>query len=108
VDITNETIDLYRYYDMTRQAEYLYECVEETIEHIIPEELDYLRRYDETLSGINKIVSLPDQKVDLMIKMLQQNKGKLSKAKREKFFDELSELDLKEIESIFNRCFLSK
>ena len=47
VEVTNETIDFYRYFDATNQAEFLYDCVEDTIEHIIPEEVNYLRRFDE-------------------------------------------------------------
>src|SRR5690606_12393895 len=53
VKILNNTIDLYRYYDLTKQVEFLYECVEETIEQIIPEELDYLEKYDRVTKYIN-------------------------------------------------------
>lgn len=79
IDILNETIDLYRYFDLTKQAEFLYTCVEETIERIIPEELDYLEKYDRMTNLINARVTLPDTKVDLLIKLLNQNEGKLSK-----------------------------
>lgn len=105
VTILNDTSDLYRYYDLTRQAEYLYQCVETTIDQTIPDELDYLRRYDATFSAINDLVTLPDQKVDLLIKMLQQNQGKLSKAKREKFFNELTEKEVKKVEELFRANF---
>ncbi|WPL49846.1 Fic family protein [Sphingobacterium bambusae] len=46
VEVLNETADLYRYFDATRQAEFLYDCVRQTIEHTIPEEVDYLEKYD--------------------------------------------------------------
>jgi Fic family protein len=106
VTILNETIDLYRYYDLTRQAEYLYQCVETTIDQTIPDELDYLRRYDATVSAINEQVSLPDQLVDLLIKMLQQNQGKLSKAKRDKFFAELDDEQVDAVEKTFAEYFM--
>lgn len=35
VEITNDTIDLYRFFDTTKQVEFFYDCVIETIEHII-------------------------------------------------------------------------
>lgn len=108
VEITNDTIDLYRYYDMTRQAEYLYQCVQETINRIIPEELDYLHRYDQVNSAINEVISLPDHQLDLLIKMLHQNQGKLSKGKKDKFFAELSEEEVGAIEGIFNNFFKSE
>ncbi|SDF17647.1 Fic/DOC family protein [Pricia antarctica] len=105
VEITNETIDLYRYFDATLQAEFLYECVEETIEKIIPEELDFLEKYDRMTNYINSIVTLPDTKVDLLIKFLNQNQGKLSKNKREKEFEELTDEEIKSIEESYNLIF---
>lgn len=105
VRILNETIDLYRYYDLTRQAEYLYTCVEDTIEYVIPEELDYLHRYDKMTAVINEVVSLPDHKVDLLIKVLRQNQGKLSKGKRDKFFEELADNEVTQIEDFHEQIF---
>lgn len=106
VEITNETIDLYRYFDATLQAEFLYECVEETIEKIIPEELDFLEKYDRMTNYINSIVTLQDTKVDLLIKFLNQNHGKLSKNKREKEFEELTDEEIKSIEESYSSIFL--
>lgn len=106
VKILNETIDLYRYFDLTRQAEFLYACVEETIERIIPEELDYLEKYDRLTRFINVHVTLPDTKVDLLIKFLDQNNGKLSKKKRDKEFEELTNKEVQEIESAFQSIFI--
>jgi Fic family protein len=105
VNILNETIDLYRYYDLTPQVEFIYECVQETIEHIIPNELDYLEKYDKIFQFINTNFSLANTKVDLMIKLLNQNNGKLSKKKREKEFDDLTENEIVLIEDNFETIF---
>lgn len=105
VKILNETIDLYRYYDLTTQVEFLYECVEETIEKIIPYELDYLEKYDRMNKFINTYVTLPDTKVDLLINFLNQNNGKLSKKKRLKEFDELTDIEISSIEEHFQILF---
>ena len=105
VKILGETIDLYRYYDLTLQVEFLYECIEDTIEHIIPDELDYFEKYDKMTQYVNTFLSLPDTTVDLLIKFLSQNDGKLSKNKREKEFDELSNEDVSMIEDNFQIIF---
>ena len=42
VEVLNETIDLYRFFDATAQAEFLCECVKETIDTILPEESNTL------------------------------------------------------------------
>ena len=101
IRILNETIDLYRYYDLTTQAEFLFECIEETINRIIPEEIDYLEKYDQLTNAINSFVNLPDTRVDLLIKYLYQNNGKLSKIKRQKDFDELTEEEISAIEEYY-------
>ena len=105
VNILNNTIDLYRYYDLTKQVEFLYECVEETIEKIIPEELDYLEKYDRLTKFINNFLSLPDTKVDLLIKFLNQNNGKLSKNKRQKVFADITDEEVSSIEEKFQTIF---
>ncbi|TLP74292.1 hypothetical protein [Maribacter sp. ACAM166] len=101
VDITNETIDLYRYFDATLQAEFIYECVEETIQKIIPEELNFLGKHDQITQQINVLVTLPDTKVDLLIKFLNQNNGKLSKNRRTKEFEELTDAEIGTIEEFY-------
>lgn len=106
VEILNETRDLYRYFDLTKQAEFLYSCVADTIEKIIPEELDYLEKYDRMTQLINDHVSLPNHEVDLLIKLLNQNQGKLSKNKREKHFKELKMTEIEWIESTFREIFM--
>jgi Fic family protein len=108
IRILNETIDLCRYFDLTPQAEFLYECVEETIIRIIPEEIEFLEKYDRLTNVINSLVNLPDTRVDLLIKLLNQNKGKLSKTKRQKNYDELSEKEISMIEEYYADIFNSK
>lgn len=105
VKILNDTADLYRYYDITLQAEFLFECIENTIEHIIPDELDYLGKYDQMTRYVNNYFSLPNTKVDLLIKFLTQNKGKLSKNKRQKEFNEFTEEEIVLIEENFQSIF---
>ncbi|MDD2636680.1 MAG: hypothetical protein PHW82_14410, partial [Bacteroidales bacterium] len=60
VEVTNDTIDFYRYFDATKQSEFLYDCVSETIEHIIPEEVDYLTKYDAFKRIIEDEFEMPD------------------------------------------------
>ena len=79
--------------------------MEETIEQIIPDELNYLEKYDRMTQSINNYLSLPDTKVDLLIKFLNQNNGKLSKNKRQKEFDELTEEEVLSIEDNFKSIF---
>ena len=46
VEILNETIDYYRYFDASVQAEIFFDCVDYTINRIIPQEVESLQKYD--------------------------------------------------------------
>ncbi|PXY41687.1 cell filamentation protein Fic [Flavobacterium cheongpyeongense] len=98
VEVLNETIDFYRYFDATKQAEFLYDCVNDTIENVIPQEVTYLQKYDEMKSYLDDIFQMPDKTVALLIRFLEQNDGKLSKRAIEKEFSALTEEEIKEIE----------
>ena len=105
MEIQNDTVDLYRYFDLTLQTEFLFDCVRETIEQTIPAEIDYLIKYDRLFQQINEVVSLPDNRVDLLIKLLKQGKGQLSKKKWAKAFTELSAENLANIEAFYGEVF---
>lgn len=106
VEVLNETIDLYRYYDATKQAEFLYECAADTIKRVIPEEISYLIKYDEFKLHIDDNFEMPDKLIATLVRFLLQNNGKLSKRGREKEFKILTEQEVKKIENIFNEIFV--
>ena len=99
VEVSNETIDLYRYFDATRQAEFLFECVEETVNRTLPEEIDYLTKHDLLNNFIHNFIDMPNKLVSLLIRFLIQNDGKLSKRARNKEFTDLTEQEVKTIEN---------
>jgi hypothetical protein len=98
VEVINETIDYYRYFDATTQAEFLFECVDYTINKIIPAEVKYLQNYDAMKAWLDDRFQMPDKMVALLIRFLEQNSGSLSKRAKEKEFTALNEEDVKEIE----------
>ena len=105
VEILNETIDLYRYFDATRQAEFLYSCVQQTIEKTIPEEVDYLEKYDRMKDFLDNYIEMPDRMVDLLLRFLAQNNGRLSARAREKEFELLNEAEIAAIEAKYQEVF---
>ncbi len=98
--VKNDTAHLYRYLDYTRFADYLYQCIERTLEKDFPEELATLQRYDRTRAALREIVDMPDRKLDLLIRFLWQNGGKLSSKKRAKFFPELTDEEVAAMEKV--------
>lgn len=106
VEVLNDTIDYYRYFDVTVQAEFLFECVESTINIIIPQEVAYLRKYDAIKAWLDDNFEMPDKMVAMLIRFLEQNKGTLSKRAREKEFKALSVDEIKEIERKYRLFFM--
>ena len=105
VKVLNDTADFYRYFDATAQTESLYQCVENTIKTILPEEVNFLRSYDMFRNGICGILEMSSVKIDLLHKFLQQNGGKLSSRARKREFDALTHDEIAKIEDIYNNCF---
>jgi len=105
VEILNETIDYYRYFDATLQSEFLFECVERTIESIIPGEVAYLQKYDEMKSWLDNAFEMPDKMTAMLIRFLEQNNGSLSKRAHEKEFKDLTNNEIKNIETQYEIIF---
>ena len=105
VEVLNKTIDLYRYFDATRQAEFFFECVAETVYKTLPEEVDYLTRHDLLNDFIKNYIDMPDKRIDLLIRFLRQNDGRLSKRARHKEFSALTDKEARAIENKYDEVF---
>jgi hypothetical protein len=105
VRVLNDTGDFYRFFDGTPHAEFLYECVKRTIEHDLPYETGFLRRYDEFRRRIEGMIDMPERTVDLLFRFLDQNDGKLSNRARTKEFDALTEEEVERVQTIYDEVF---
>jgi len=106
VEVLNDTIDFYRYFDATKQAEFLYDCVEDTLNRVIPQEVNYLLRYDEFKHFIDNVYEMPDKMVAILVRFLEQNNGILSKRALKKEFSKLNEDEVKSIQDRYQAIFL--
>lgn len=94
--VNNQTAHLYRFWDATTFAEYLYDCVAETIRTDLREEIGFLKVFDAAIRATMDIVDMPDRRASLLVRLILQNNGRLSQAKRATF----SELEDEEISAI--------
>ncbi|KAA5608674.1 Fic family protein [Rhodovastum atsumiense] len=101
VRVLNETRDLFRFFDATRQAEFLASSVVETVRTILPREVEYLRRYDLSKVRIQNFLEMPDSRFDLMIGFLRQNGGRFSRRARTNEFAALTDVEVLAIEGIY-------
>lgn len=106
VKVLNDTADLYRFYDCTAEAEFLYECVLRTIEEDLPREIDYLKRHDQAMKAIMNAIEMPDRLAEDLIMLIRQNDGKLSKRKRDRHpVNKMTDEEISTIEDIVADAF---
>src|SRR5436309_10028180 len=105
VEVLNDTADLYRYFDCTQAAEFLYACVTRTVEQDLPKEIDYLRRHDQAIERIMNTVEMPDRLAENLVMFIRNNRGKLSKKRRENEFRELTDKEVALLEGIVDDVF---
>lgn len=105
VEVLNETGDYYRYFDATRHAEFLYRCVQETVEVDLPGEVRFLESYDRFSGAVQAMFDMPRSRVDLLHRFLQQGNGRLSKRARSREFARLEDGEVARIERLHAECF---
>jgi hypothetical protein len=104
VEVLSDSAAFYQYFDATAHAEFLYQCVETTVEHDLPEEVAYLEAYDRFSADVQHIVDLPARTVELLHRFLRQNSGKLSQRARDKEFNALRPEEISAVERLYAAC----
>jgi len=105
VRVLNDTGDFYRFFDATPHAEFLYACVEQTIEEDIPNEARFLRNFDRFRAGVEDMVDMPERTLNTLFGFLRQNDGQLSRRARENEFAVLTPEEVARIEQLYAACF---
>jgi Fic/DOC family len=105
VEVLNDTADLFRYFDCTEAAEFLYACVARTVEQDLPREIDFLRRNDEAMRRIMNTVEMPDRMAENLVMFIRQNKGALGRKRHENEFAKLTDDEVASLEAIVREAF---
>jgi len=105
VEVLNDTADMYRYFDCTAEAEFLYSCVRRTVEDDLPREIEYLRRHDEAIHRIRDVVEMPDRLAENLVMFIRQENGALPKNRRKHEFKALRDDEVALIEGIVRDAF---
>lgn len=105
VEVLNDTADYYRYFDATAHAQFLYSCVEQTVEHDLPDEVRFLQAFDRFATGVKEIVEMPDRQIERLRSFLEQGKGRFSNRAREREFAALTDQEARRIETLYADAF---
>ena len=99
-------LDLYRFPDLTVQAEATFAWLERAIEEDLLDELEFLRRLEETRERMREVIEMPDKKEQLFINVCRDNAGSLSKRKRANFA-ELDDDTVAALEAVIRESMLT-
>jgi hypothetical protein len=105
VRVLEDTADFYRFFDATPHAEFLYACVQQTVEQDLPNETMYLQKYDRFRAFVESTVDMPGRTLDNLFGFLRQNHGRLSQRAREKEFAALTDGETRSIEQAYAELF---
>ena len=76
---------LYGFFDATELCEIIARCIERALTRDLPAELAWLRAYDSAMTRLGFWLDGAQAEVDLLIRLIAQNHGRLSKKKRGRF-----------------------
>ena len=104
--VLHDSSDLYRFIDYTAIATALYQFVQRTVERDLPQELTFLRGYDNARSAMHDILELPDPLADRFIQFCKQNGWRLSIAKRNTGgLEKLTDSEIAALEAAVRKAF---
>ncbi|MCL6271151.1 Fic family protein [Sansalvadorimonas sp. 2012CJ34-2] len=99
ITIEGETDHLFRYLDLTTYCQWLCEVIRDVAESLLPKEIDMLVVADKLYHTLDKVLGLSAKDLRLMVKIILDNNGKLSKRKC-KQFEFLTDADFIRIEDV--------
>lgn len=107
--VLNDTLEFYRYPDLTVQVEALCGWYESAVRTELLEELEVLHAMDRAKTAMRTVVELPDQRENLFLRLCVQNNhaGRgftLSGSKRDKFAD-LTESEIAGLQTAIREAF---
>ncbi len=106
INVQNETSDYYRYIDLTASVEFLFGLIEQTLDNDLVQELNFLKHYDQAKQELTQLVDgLPDKDISRFIMFCRQNNWRIGTEKRDKFFSELTDLEIEQMQNATRTAF---
>lgn len=105
VPATGNDAVYFRYFDATEQAEFLYKVLERTVDEDLQQEIDFLLGFDSACRQLNQMLDWPNHSLELFVRVVHQNEGKLSNNKKQSHFSWMTEAEIGEAEAVVRQAF---
>ncbi|MEP5766052.1 MAG: Fic family protein [Halieaceae bacterium] len=100
VEINNDLHYLYRYPDLTPHVEFLYEMMRAAMDVDLMDEVLFILKFDALKGQINSSFDIPNTKLDLMVRLLLSNDGRVSNRKKRIFNQFLADEEIPALEDM--------
>ena len=100
MEVLHDSSNYYRYPDLTVQAEALYRWVELAVEEDMPQEMTFLLAHQDARRRLDDLLELSDSRANLLVTLCIDGRGRLSKTKRDRHFDTLTDDELQGVEDM--------
>jgi len=98
--IDNDIDYVYRYPDFTRHVCFVYEMMNTAISEELVQEIVLLQVFDTIKEVINRLVDVPNHKLDTLVSIVISGGGKVSRSKHRLFGAHLDDSQIADIESL--------
>ncbi|HET7402837.1 MAG TPA: Fic family protein, partial [Usitatibacter sp.] len=96
---------LYGFFDATEICELIWRCIERALSRDLPAELAWLRAYDSAMTRLGFWLDGAQAELDLLVRLVVQNHGRLSKNKRG-HFDRFTDEEIAKAEAQIREAFI--
>lgn len=105
ISATGNDCVYFQYPDLTVQAEFLYKALERTVTQDLQKEIDFLLGFDRASKALNELLDWPAHDVDIFIRVVHGNNGRLSSNKRKSHFAWMTEEEILHAEEAVREAF---
>jgi hypothetical protein len=103
VEVLSKTTDYYRFFDATAHVEFLYSCVQQTVNADLPNEVAFLEAFDRFSADVQHIVDMPAGSIELLHTFLRQGDGTLSGRARSREFAQFTDDEAAKIQELYQQ-----
>jgi hypothetical protein len=105
LEVTGNIARYYRFFDATEQTEYLYSAIERAVHGDLAQEIEYLIATDKARQEIGRFLDLPGKDLDLLMRVIAEQHGRLSQTKRDSHFSQMRPDEIEKVEQIVRESF---
>jgi len=107
VSVLNDVSDLFRFPDLTRESEFVFDCVEDAALRLLPQEVSEIAKADRVMDRLSRVVDMPDDRMRKLVMFARQNevRNRIPKKRLKRDYADLTEEQADAVETILDEVY---